>query len=212
MDFSLSIANDYAQQHSTEQDALLAEIHAWTMEHHAEAHMISGPVQGMLLTMISAMVKPRRILEVGTFVGYSALCLAKGLRDEGILHTIEKRAADAEVASAFFGKSDLGGKIRLHVGDAAEWIEQLDEDWDLVFVDADKTGYMNYYEMLIKKVKPGTWLMFDNVLFHGEVLKEKIAGKNAKAIAAFNAFVKEDQRTEKLMLTVRDGITLVRKK
>jgi predicted O-methyltransferase YrrM len=106
----------------------------------------------------------------------------------------------------------MAAKIRLHVGDAAEMVEQLNEDWDLVFVDADKTGYLGYYESLIKKVKPGTWLLFDNVLFHGEVFKEKPNGKNAKAIAAFNAFVKEDQRTEKLMLTVRDGITLVRKK
>lgn len=212
MDFILPIANDYALEHSSKQDPLLAEIQAWTMEHHPEAHMLSGPVQGILLTMLSQMIRPKRILEIGTFVGYSALCLAKGLAKDGILHTIEKREQDAEQAQSFFNKSAYAGKIMLHRGDGAAWIEQLKEDWDLVFVDADKTGYLEYFQSLITKVKPGTWLLFDNVLFHGEVLKENPTGKSAKAIAAFNEVIRNDERVDKLMLTVRDGITVLCKK
>jgi caffeoyl-CoA O-methyltransferase len=212
IDFILPAANAYALEHSSRQDPLLVEIEQWTKENHPEAHMLSGPVQGMLLTMISTMVRPRRILEIGSFVGYSALCLAKGLTGEGVLHTIEKREEDGERALSFIRKSENADKIQLHLGEGAAWIEKLEEDWDLVFVDADKTGYLGYYQTLIEKVKPGTWLLFDNVLFHGEVLNEKPSGKNAKAIAAFNSYIKNDERVEKLMLTVRDGITVVQKK
>ena len=205
-------ANDYALKHSSPMDDLLNEVHQFTLENHPEAHMISGPLQGKLLSMISKMVNPKKILEIGTFTGFSALCLAKGLQKNGVLHTIECRPADAVVAQGFFDKSQYKEQINLHVGDAKEVLKELNEDWDLVFVDADKTGYVGYYEYLIEKIKPGTWLLFDNVFFHGEVLKETPTGKNAKAIDAFNAHVSKDQRVEKLMLTIRDGLTLLYKK
>lgn len=212
MEFILPSANNYALEHSSRPDPLLEEIEAWTKDHHQEPHMLSGAVQGLFLTMISKMIRPRRILEIGSFVGYSAICLAKGLSADGLLHTIEKREPDAEQALHFINKSENADKIKLHLGDGAAWIEKLEEDWDLVFVDADKTGYLSYYQHLIEKVKPGTWLLFDNVLFHGEVWKENPAGKSAKAIVAFNAFIMSDARVDKLMLTLRDGMTIVCKK
>ena len=212
MEFILQSANDYALKHSSNTDELLSEIHTQTIQNHAEAHMLSGPVQGTFLTMISKMIKPKRILEVGTFVGYSAICLAKGLEEGGVLHTIEKREQDAELSKQYIERSRYKNNIIVHTGEASTIIDTLKEDWELIFIDADKTGYLSYYQQLIEKVRPGTWFIFDNVLFHGEVLKENITGKNAKAITAFNDFIREDDRVEKVMLTIRDGITLLYKK
>jgi predicted O-methyltransferase YrrM len=212
MEFILPLANAYAEQNSSLTDNLLQEIHAFTLENHAEPHMISGPLQGNLLSMLSRMIKPKRILEIGSFTGYSAICLAKGLSSDGVLHTIELREEDAAIAQAYFDRSEHGLQIKLHVGNARELLPALEEDWDLVFIDADKTGYLDYYGLLIDKVKPGTFFIIDNVLFHGEVLKEKISGKSAKAVAAFNAFIREDNRVEKVMLTVRDGLSILIKK
>lgn len=212
MEFISPSANAYALDNSPSTDELLQEIHDYTMKHHAESHMISGPLQGNLLSMMSRMIKPKRILEIGSFTGYSALCLAKGLSKEGILHTIEKRNTDAATAQAYFNRSAYKHQIKLHVGNAKLLLPEITENWDLVFIDADKTGYLDYYLALIDKVETGAFFIVDNVLFHGEVLKESIAGKNAKAIAAFNAFVREDKRVEKVMLTVRDGLTILYKK
>jgi len=204
--------SNYAMQYSTHDDALLAEIEVYTEANHKEAHMLSGPLQGAFLSMVSRMIKPKRILEIGTFVGYSALCLAKGLGEEGELHTLEKRKEDADLAQSYFDRSKFKNLIHLHIGDASTIIEQLEIEWDLIFVDADKTGYLNYYNFLIEKVKPGTWFLFDNVFFHGEVIKNPIKGKSAKAISEFNEFIKNDNRIEKVMLTIRDGILLMYKK
>jgi hypothetical protein len=152
------------------------------------------------------------ILEIGSFVGYSTLCLAKGLAKNGELHTIEKREIDALKAQSYFDRSEYKSQLKIHVGSATEILTDLNKDWDLIFVDADKTGYLNYFESLIEKVKPGTWFLFDNVFFHGEVLKNPLVGKNAKAIHEFNEYIKNDNRVEKVMLTIRDGLTLLYKK
>lgn len=209
MDLIHQLAHDYALKHSSPMDDLLSEIHQYTLENHPESHMISGPLQGNLLTMVSRMIQPKRILEIGTFTGYSAICLAKGLKGDGFLHTIESRPSEAKVAREFFDKSKFKDQIILHEGDAKEVIKDLHESWDLVFVDADKTGYINYFDLLIQHAKSGSWMLFDNVFFHGEVLKEKLSGKNAKAIDEFNQYISKDQRVEKLMLTIRDGLTLL---
>jgi predicted O-methyltransferase YrrM len=209
MDLIHQLAHDYALKHSSPMDDLLSEIHQYTLDNHPESHMISGPLQGNLLTMISKMIQPKRILEIGTFTGYSAICLAKGLQKDGFLHTIESRTSEAKVARAYFDRSEYKNQIILHEGDAKEIIQDLKEPWDLVFVDADKTGYIKYFDILIKDAKPGSWMLFDNVFFHGEVLKEKISGKNAKAIDEFNQYISKDQRVEKLMMTIRDGLTLL---
>ena len=207
-----SILNDYALQHTSADDPLLEKVRLYTEKNHSEPHMLSGTLQGHFLSMISRMIRPKKILEIGTFTGYSALCLVKGLNYDGMLHTIEKREDAAALARSFFDESDYANRITIHLGNAMDILEKMKEDWDLIFIDADKTGYMAYYELLIDRVKPGTWFLIDNVFFHGEVLKEEIKGKNAKAIHAFNEHIAKDERVEKVMLTIRDGLTLMYKK
>jgi len=212
MDLVNPLAEDYVQRFTTGLDPLLARIAAETLASHPHAQMLSGHVQGKFLEMISLMIRPKRILEVGSFTGFSALCLAKGLPDDGLLHTIELRAEDAQTAKNYFSESPLAGKIRLHRGDAAAIIPALHEHWDLVFLDADKVNYINHYELTLPMMNPGGWLIADNVLFHGQVLEEPLSGKNAKAIDAFNQHIAADERVEQVMLTLRDGLMIVRKK
>ncbi|MBL0147021.1 MAG: O-methyltransferase [Chitinophagaceae bacterium] len=204
------IAEVYAQKNTSELDDVLQEVAEYTINNHPHAHMLSGKVQGKMLEFISCMIKPKSILEVGTFTGFSALCLAKGLQLNGILHTIELREDDAVIAQKYFDKA-IAKNIQLHIGDALQIISTINEEWDLVFMDADKINYINYYELILPKVKAGGWVIADNVLFHGQVLEEEIKGKNAKAIGAFNEHVAADTRVEQVMLTVRDGITVIKK-
>ena len=206
------LADAYALAYTTPEDELLQEIAAYTNETHAHAHMLSGAVQGRLLELLSRMIQPERILEIGTFTGYSALCLARGLKEGGRLYTIELRASDADSAQSFFNKSALKDRIILQVGNAEDILKELDERWDIVFIDADKVNYINYYEMVLPAVRRGGYIVADNVLFHGEVLEEKKQGKNAKAIHAFNEYIKQDTRIEHVLLTVRDGLMIIRKK
>lgn len=205
------IAEQYADRFSDPTDALLKEIENYTLKHHAHSHMLSGPVQGKFLELMSRAVKPKNILEVGTFTGYSALCLAKGLTKEGKLHTIELREEDATLAQSFFIKSLQSEQIILHRGNALDIIPELDVEWDLVFLDADKTGYIGYYEMVLPKLSTGGLILADNVLFHGEVLEQEIKGKNALAIHQFNEHVSKDDRVTQVMLTVRDGLMIIMK-
>lgn len=183
-----------------------------TQKEHPQAQMLSGHVQGKLLQLISTMLQPRRILEIGTFTGYSALCLAKGLGTDGQLHTIELREADATTSQKNFNESSSKDKIYLHVGNALDIIPTLNEQWDMVFIDADKTGYIDYYKMVLPRLRSGGLILADNVLFHGEVLEDNITGKNAKAIQAFNEYVQKDESVEKVLLTVRDGLLFIVKK
>lgn len=204
-------AEVYVAEFASPQNVLLQQIEQETLTTHAHANMLSGHVQGNFLSMISNMVKPRRVLEIGTFTGFSALCLAQGLAKDGILHTIEIREEDANVSASNFKKANAEAYIKLHLGDARHIIPGLNEQWDLVFIDADKVSYIEYYELTLPFLKQGGFIIADNVLFHGQVLEEEIKGKNAIAIHAFNEHVKEDNRTEQVMLTVRDGLMLIRK-
>lgn len=205
------LAEAYSNKFSSKEDELLAEIATFTNKFHPHAHMLSGHVQGKLLETLSCLFQPKRILEIGTFTGYSALCLAKGLQPDGMLHTIELRAEDAKTAKNYFSKSLENKKIVLHEGNAIEIIPFLKEPWDIIFIDADKMSYIEYYELTLPHLKPNGLIIADNVLFHGEVLQENIKGKNAKAIDAFNNHVANDDRVEQVMLTVRDGLFLIRK-
>ncbi len=205
-------AEDYANQFSSPTDNLLQEIEKYTLQNHPQAIMLSGPVQGKLLEMISCMIKPERVLEIGTFMGYSALCLARGLAPNGELHTLEIRKEDAAIAKNYFSKSLYSKQIILHEGNALDIIPALHETWDLIFIDADKVNYINYYELTLPLLKKRGFILADNVLFHGEVLEKNITGKNAKAIHAFNEHLKNDTRIQHVLITVRDGLMLIQKK
>lgn len=206
------LAEAYASKYSTAAATVLKQIEAATNASHAQPHMLSGHLQGQFLEIISKLLQPRRILEIGTMVGYSTICLAKGLAPDGVLHTIELREEDAAIARRNFEQAGHAQQIQLHVGNAIEIIPQLEESWDLVFLDADKTGYAEYYKLILPRLRTGGLLLADNVLFHGEVLKEEVKGKNPKAVQAFNELVAADERVEKIMLTLRDGLFLIRKK
>ncbi|MDP4262200.1 MAG: O-methyltransferase [Bacteroidota bacterium] len=201
----------YAEHFSSGEDDLLKEINDWTLKHHPEYQMLSGHLQGKVLEAISWMIRPRRILEIGTFTGYSALCLAKGLTAGGQLHTIELREEDAATAKRFFNLSSYSAQIILHTGNALSIIPQLDETWDLVFIDADKPAYIEYFELVMPKVRQNGFILADNIFFHGEALEENPKGKSAKGIKAFNEFIKGRKDIEKVILTLRDGLYLVRK-
>ncbi len=211
MELINSLAQEYSEKYTSPEDELLKEIADFTYQHHAHSNMLSGHLQGKLLEMISCMIRPKRILEIGTFVGYSALCLAKGLTDDGQLHTLELREEDAKRAQSYFDRSFFKDKIILHIGDALKTIDELNETWDLVFIDADKENYTNYFDRIFSKVKPGGFILADNVLFHGQVLEKVIKGKNAKAIQQFNDGMMSRADVEKLMLPVRDGVYVIRK-
>lgn len=206
------LAESYAQRFTSPDDTLLDRIHADTLQHHPHAHMLSSPVQGKFLLYLSTILQPRYVLEIGTFTGYSALCLAGGLAPGGELHTIELRDEDALRSQQNFSKSAYGNRIHLHTGNALEIIPKLSRKWDLVFIDADKTGYIDYYELVVPELSDRGWILADNVLFHGQVLEEPPTGKNAIAIHRFNEHVLRDERTEQVLLTVRDGLLLIRKK
>lgn len=206
------LAELYADKVTSVQDEGLMQVHEKTLKEHAHAHMLSSSSQGVFLEMISKLIHPAYILEIGTFTGYSAMCLAAGLRPEGELHTIELREADAANAKANFKAIKNHNQINLHTGNALDIIPKLDYVWDLVFIDADKTSYIEYYELVLPRLANNGLIIADNVLFHGQVLEEPLKGKNAKAIDAFNKHVAADSRTEQVLLTVRDGLLLIKKK
>ncbi|MGN6532071.1 MAG: O-methyltransferase [Ginsengibacter sp.] len=205
-------ANKYATSFSETTDKLLQEIEKFTLNHHAHSNMLSGPLQGKVLEMLSKIIKPKYILEIGTFTGYSALCLAKGLNQNGFLHTIELREEDAKISQNYFAKSSQSEQIILHTGNALDIIPRLNEEWDLIFIDADKINYINYYELTLPRLKKGGVILADNVLFHGDVLEERISGKNAIAIHKFNEHVAKDERVQQVILTIRDGLMMILKK
>ena len=211
MDIVHPLAQQYAKKYTSPDGALLQQVLDETEKSHAHAHMLSGHLQGGLLQMISCMLQPKRILEIGTFTGYSALCLAKGLQKDGKLHTIELRKEDAATAQGYFNRSTYRDNIILHIGEALPIIGRLDETWDLVFIDADKVTYTDYFNRVLPKVRPGGFILADNVLFHGQVLEEEVKGKNALAIQAFNDAVLQSTEVEKVLLPLRDGLYLIRK-
>ncbi len=206
------LAEDYSSAYTTPLDDVLQKIYDDTVAHHEHAHMMSSDVQGKFLEFISSLHQPKYILEIGTFTGFSAICLAKGLQKNGELHTIELREDDANTAWKNISAAGASEKIHLHIGDAKQIVKELNYKWDLVFIDADKTSYITYYEEALQRLSDRGFILADNVLFHGQVLEEKIDGKSAKAIVEFNNHVLNDQRTEQVFLTVRDGLLLIKKK
>jgi len=203
---------EYIENHTTPEEDLLYALRRKTFLHTPYPRMLSGPVQGRFLEMISRMIGPSAILEVGTFTGYSAICLAQGLAQGGKLHTIEAEGAYADMARDYFGQAGLADRIVLHEGDALDVIPQLNETFDLVFLDAAKEHYLDYYNLVFDKVRKGGYILADNTLWDGRVLE----GENARdpettGIVEFNRMVQEDDRVENVLLSVRDGLTIIRK-
>ncbi|MEY3818706.1 MAG: hypothetical protein RLZZ425_161, partial [Bacteroidota bacterium] len=186
MDFINPLANDYTQAYSNATPSYLKSLYEDTLATHEHGHLQSSWTQGGFLSFISKMFAPTHILEIGSFTGFSALCLAEGLTSNGALHTIELRAEDAQKAKAAFDINPRSKQLHMHVGDAKEIIPTLQKKWDLVFIDADKTSYIEYYNLVLPLLNDKGIMIVDNVLFHGEVLEESIKGKSAKAIQAFN--------------------------
>jgi len=212
MDFIQPAANDYVTHYSDATPAYLKPIYEQTILSHAHAHLQSNWNQGGFLSFFSKLLKPESILEIGTFSGFSTLCLAEGLSSTGTIDTIELRADDAHAARIHFDASPKGNQIISHIGDAKIILPTLTKQWDIVFIDADKTGYIEYVNLVLPMLSDKGVIIADNVLFHGQVFEKNISGKNALAIHAFNEFILQHQELEKIMLTVRDGLTLIRKK
>ncbi|HSK12980.1 MAG TPA: O-methyltransferase [Phnomibacter sp.] len=201
----------YAERYTSPLPPLLQEVLDFTLQHHPQHHMVSGHVQGQFLRMISHMLQPKYVLEIGTFTGFSALCLAEGLQPDGALYTMELREQDAATARSFLNRSPWQQHIHICIGEAARIIPDLTFPWDLVFIDADKAGYSHYLDLVLPQVRPGGIILADNVLFHGDVLQDEIKGKNAKAIAAFNEKVRATPGIDHTLLTIRDGLMMIRK-
>jgi predicted O-methyltransferase YrrM len=204
---------DYILSHSEVEPEYLAKINRATHLRMINPRMLSGAFQGRVLAMFCHMIRPKRVLELGTFTGYSALCLAEALPEDGLVHTIECDDELEDFITENLSSSEHGAKVRLHIGDALEVIAGLDETFDLIFIDADKKEYPDYYEAVLPKLRSGGFILADNTLWDGKVLKKAEPNdKQTIAICHFNDFVSNDPRVEKVLLPLRDGLTVIRKK
>lgn len=201
----------YCLHHTTPPSALLHRLERETHLRTLQPQMLSGSFQGRLLQLISQMIRPRRILEIGTFTGYGSICLAQGLPEDGVLHTIEVNDELKPIITAYIEEAGLRDKIILHLGDAATLLPQLTDTFDLVFLDAGKLDYARHYELVLPKIRSGGFLIADNVLWAGKVLGPE-NDTTAQVLDTFNAMVQADERVENLLLPLRDGLMLVRKR
>ena len=202
----------YILEHSKEEDELLSELNRKTHLDVLQPRMLSGHLQGLLLEFISKMIAPEKILEIGTFTGYSAMCLAKGLKPGGELITIEKNDELQSIIESYINKSEYKNCIKLRIGKALPIIESINETFDLVFIDADKEEYSAYFDAVIDKLRSGGYILADNVLWSGKVIDiTQINDPSTKAILEFNKKIKDDPRVENIILPIRDGISLIRK-
>lgn len=212
MDFLPPTIAAYADAHTSPESELLSRLNRNTNARIIAPRMLSGHMQGRLLSMISWMIRPRRILEIGTYTGYSALCLAEGLTDDGRLITIELNEELEDFTRSYWRQSSLNDKIDFRLGRAVDILPTLNETFDLVFIDADKRNLSLYFDLIISRVRPGGFILADNVLWSGKVVEPlKQADADTAAVLAFNQKVHDDPRVENVLLPVRDGIMMVRK-
>lgn len=206
--------DDYIVAHTSEEPVLLHELYRDTWLTRLYPRMCSGHVQGRLLKMLTAMVRPRRALELGTFSGYSALCIAEGLENGAELHTVEIDDEAEPLIRSWFDRSPYGGRITLHIGDAVEVVSRLDETWDMVFIDANKRHYVDYLEAVLPRMSRGGFIIADNTLWSEKLTDPDALAHDAQArgVAAFNDRVARDPRLETVMVPLRDGLTLIRVK
>ncbi|MRI00481.1 methyltransferase [Kriegella sp. EG-1] len=211
MHFLSPILEEYIQNHSENEPKLLQELTRETHLKVIQPRMITGHYQGRVLSMLSKLINPKYILEIGTYTGYSALCLAEGLQENGLLHTIDVNEELHEMQRRYFDKSNYGNRIEQHIGNALEIVPQLDTIFDLVFIDAEKKDYPNYLEAVMKKVKKGSIILSDNVLWSGKVVEPlNPKDKTTKILLDYNNKLKEDKRLETVLMPIRDGLTLSR--
>jgi len=212
MEFIDDALDHYVCAHTSPENELLAKLNRDTHVNVLQPRMLSGHFQGRVLSMISHMVRPERILEIGTYTGYSALCLAEGLQENGKLITIDVNKQLETFVRGYFAKSDYNDQIDFRISNAMELIPQLDEVFDIVFIDADKMNYINYYHLVFDKVKKGGYILSDNVLWSGKVTGayDKL-DKDTRLLMDFNRLVQEDPRVENVLLPIRDGIMIARK-
>lgn len=203
----------YVENHSQKEPELLQELTRQTHLKVLSPRMLSGHFQGRLLSMISKIIRPKYILEIGTFTGYATLCLAEGLDEQGVIHTIDVNEELEEIQQTFFQKSEFANKIISHIGNALDIIPNLPNEIDLVFIDADKKNYPNYFDIVLPKMKKGGVILSDNVLWSGKVLQNvKDNDKKTQILLEYNKKINEDPRVETILLPIRDGLTLTRVK
>jgi len=205
--------DDYVVKHSQDEPELLQQLNKETYQKILQPRMLSGHFQGRVLSMISKLVNPKNILEIGTYTGYSALCLAEGIQNDGELHTIDIDEELYDFQRKYFDKSKFGSQILQHLGNALEIIPNLNITFDLVFIDADKENYSNYFNCVIDKLNSGGIIISDNVLWSGKVIETlQPDDTSTKALIEYNTLLKNDERIETVLLPIRDGLTISRKK
>lgn len=202
----------YLETHASAEPDILKRLRKETFRKTTQPHMISGYQQGRLLSIISKMLHPKNILEVGTFTGYATLCLAEGLAKDGKITTLDVNEELAYLPEKYFAESEFSDRIDFQLQDALEYLKQTDEIFDLVFIDADKENYMEYFKLIKPHLKSGSVVLFDNVLWYGKVLEEKPKQKSTQSIKELNDTIAKDEDFENLILPLRDGVNLIRKK
>lgn len=212
MEFLPEDIDRYAHEHTTPEDAILAKLNRETHAKVLKPRMLSGHLQGRVLSLISHLLKPKRVLEIGTYTGYSTICMAEGMPEDGVLHTIDVNEELEDFAKNYFVESGQDSKIVQHIGNALDIIPALTDHWDLVFIDADKSNYLKYYEMVIEKMNPGGLILCDNVLWSGKIVDDKAQDKDTVALRALNDHIHADERVENVLLPIRDGVMAARVK
>jgi predicted O-methyltransferase YrrM len=213
MHFISEKLDDYVVRHSEDEPALLKALTRETYQKVLQPRMLSGHYQGRILSVLSKLIRPKTILELGTFTGYSALCLAEGLDKNGVLHTIDINEELVDFQKRYFDKSDYGAQIVQHLGSALDIIPTIETTFDLVFMDADKPNYINYFHQIIDKLNPGGVILSDNVLWSGKVIESLDPSDiSTKIVLEYNKLLKEDSRLETVLLPIRDGLTISIKK
>lgn len=203
---------EYAENHTTAEDEVLYDLNRKTHLEVLRPNMLSGHLQGRFLQMVSEMIQPQRILEVGTYTGYATICLARGLKPGGKITTIDNNEELEAMIRSYIERAGLTSKADIRIGDASAIIKTLDDVFDLAFIDADKENYLNYYRLVKAKVRKGGYILVDNVLWYGKVVEEtEKDDRETEAIKAFNEMVQKDEEVENLLLPVRDGLMLIKK-
>jgi len=203
---------NYAISHTSAEPDYLYDLYRETYLKTMYPRMLSGHLQGKFLNMICNMLKPERVLEIGTFTGYSAISMALGLPEKGIIHTIDSNPESVEIGLKYFERAGVAGKIISHIGNALEIIPEIDETFDLVFIDADKENYLNYYKIVFEKLRQSGIILADNAFWDGKVLSEPDkADRETLGIIGFNNFIQQDKRVENILVPIRDGLMMMRK-